>query len=284
MKQGLKINSNPFNKLAKPILVSAHDAGAANHLAALLEAHRPTQTFISVSGPAKNIFNNNFQNAKTIQKTFKTVICGTGWQTNWEHKARKKARADKSFLISLIDHWSNYKTRFSWNRKSIFPDEIWVTDSLAYKMCKKAFPNIKTKQLKNWYLEKTIQKIKESKLKTIKYNILYFTEPIRKTWGNLKEPGEKIAFINFLNLHPEKKYQKILVKVHPSEKINKYKSWSKKRGDLFINKKINLSNAIAQSRAVYGCYSYALFIAKCYGRKVYSAIPQKFRHIKVNSL
>lgn len=269
-------------------MVSAFDAGAANHLAAILEAQRASQTFLSVSGPAKKIFGKNHKKfsicKKHKSKTFKTVITGTGWQTSWEHRARQYARNEGAYLISLIDHWSNYQERFSWKNETILPDEIWVTDIKAFKKCKQIFPQIKTCLIKNFYLNKILQQIKKIKTSQKKTTYLYLTEPIRNAWGNLKIPGEKLALIQFLKKHKKNAGKIIIIKIHPSESIQKYKKWCTKREDIILTKKLNLSEAIAKSQIVYGCYSYALFIAKCAGKKVKSAIPKIFNHIKVDSL
>ena len=49
---------------------------------------------------------------------------------------RLNMQKNKIFVISVIDHWINYKKRFFRNNKIFFPDELWVTDNYAYKIAK----------------------------------------------------------------------------------------------------------------------------------------------------
>ena len=85
--------------------------------------------------------------------------------------------------MRYLDHWVNYKQRFILNKKLILPNEIWVSDTLAYTIAKETFQNkLKIKKIKNYYFDKAKKYFKLKKKKTSnnnkKNNILYLCEPI----------------------------------------------------------------------------------------------------------
>ena len=56
---------------------------------------------------------------------------------------------NKINVCAYLDHWVNYKQRFILNKKLILPNEIWVSDTLAYTIAKETFQNkLKIKKLK----------------------------------------------------------------------------------------------------------------------------------------
>ena len=67
------------------------------------------------------------------------VITSTSWQSNLEKEAIIISKKLGKYVISLIDHWVNYKERFILNGTLNLPNEIWVTDEYAFKIAKSNF-------------------------------------------------------------------------------------------------------------------------------------------------
>ena len=85
------------------------------------------------------------------------LISGTGWESNLEHNARKKASQANIYSVAVIDHWVNYKLRFG-DQQTILPNEI-VTDKYAFDLAKNISRDT-NKTLPNYYLEDITKKIK----------------------------------------------------------------------------------------------------------------------------
>ena len=50
-----------------------------------------------------------------------------------------------------MDHWTNYKERFSWYKRNMIPDEIVVGDLYAKQIANKVFEKVKITYIKNPY-------------------------------------------------------------------------------------------------------------------------------------
>ena len=137
------------------ICVSSNDAGGAEILSAWLK-NQNKKYILNLSGPALKIFKKklkfkkNYKKIEKYSKKITKIITGTSKSSMQEINAIKYAKKNKIFVISVIDHWINYKKRFFRNNKIFFPDELWVTDNYAYKIAKNKF-NLPIKKIKNYY-------------------------------------------------------------------------------------------------------------------------------------
>jgi hypothetical protein len=128
--------------MKKTYCVIARDAGPANQISCWC-VKRKNKVNFSVSGQAKKIFFNtlgkfhNFNFKLAIQNS-EVVICGTGG-TEYEKKAMLYAKKNNKKLIIWLDHWIFYKKRLTFKKKTIIPNEIWVTDKYALKIAKQTF-------------------------------------------------------------------------------------------------------------------------------------------------
>jgi hypothetical protein len=259
--------------------IVCNDAGGANIIFNTLKNIKYKKISIYVTGPSIKISKRFFpgkKNYKNLNKFFNRInilITGTSLKSNLEHRAREIAKKKQIKSITILDHWVNYKLRFIRKNKSIMPDEIWVTDSKAYKIASKIFPLTKIICIKNFYLINQLKKINPTK-KIKKNELLYISEPIKKN-------NKKIEFLalkyflkrkNLLNLPSD---TKIRFRLHPSEPKNKYSNFLKKNSKhkIFIDKYINVNSSINKSKWVVGGRSFALYIALKMGRKVYCSLP-----------
>ncbi len=218
------------------------------------------------------------------------VISGTGWQTDIEFKARQIAKEKNIPSLAVLDHWTNYKERFLHNGIKVYPDHLLVSDEYANKIAKKIFPKISITKLSNLWLENTAYKLKK-KISTrnkpkLPTKIIYFTEPIRESWGNsdlipeyqaLKFFSEKIDLLVENKLIAQKnKIEYINIKTHPSEDYLKYKKFIgslKLPGKTYINRYKSLEDSILNAHIAFGCETQALILAQACGFNVISTIP-----------
>ena len=196
-----------------------------------------------LDGPAEKIFKNNIDNklinefanceiGKFIELS-DLIITGTSWQSSIERRFIKSAKLHGKKVISILDHWVNYRERFITEGDLILPDEIWVCDEYAKKIAEDKFKNISLKLIENPYIENLKKNITSymklnSNLKT--ENILYVCEPIKdhakiqfgdeNYHGYTEESALKyfLKQIDLLNID----YKNIIIRPHPSENIKKY--------------------------------------------------------------
>lgn len=265
-------------RLAEPVGIIAHDAGAANHLLAYVKANPDTQYASFMAGPALKLWLKMLpdrpldSSIENVIAASATVVTGTGWASDVEKKAVACAKAAGIFCVSLIDHWTNYRARFDHGGKLILPDEIWVTDKWAKSNAMLTFPAVRVVQIENLYLQGQLENIARLPQGD---GILYLCEPARHDWGKGKA-GEFQALEYFLNgmYHlglPTDRAVKL--KLHPSETPGAYDAIISNFPNLVVDTSMDLDEAIAASYWVAGMNSYALTIALAAGRTVFSTLP-----------
>jgi hypothetical protein len=280
-----------IKKLARPLTVVAHDAGAANHIFAWLGDELCN---LCLAGPARSLWQTRLQKSRRgfVQSPLPesalavalasaaTIITGTGWQSSLEHDARKLASEQGIYSIAVIDHWTNYQQRFIRDGEEILPDEIWVSDAHAKQLATSSFPNIPVVQLPNLYLENLVQEVRRLKANSSNSNcehLLLVLEPIRQAWGPLAKPGEFFAldyFVENLHLISESKALKIRLRPHPSDPLGKYDAWMKSNAHLPLTLDTGtLTESLAWASTVVGCQTYAMVIGLAMGYTVFSSIP-----------
>lgn len=276
------------------IAVVAHDAGSANHIFAWLRDIGLGRNKFNVCalGPAEKIFSNdkffehwNICSLKEALSDADCLLSGTGWATTIEHDARVISKKDNIYCIAALDHWSNYRERFTFREKECLPDEIWVVDDYAKMLAEEIIPESKILQVPNVFLDKQVASIirydidkKESS--NIEISVLYLMEPFHDFWTTTqKSLGEFVAFEYFINnmsmiLGDDKKIN-IFIRPHPSDKDGKYKSLESHKGRVrvFVTEGKALYQEIAQADLIVGCNTYAMAVALAAGKKVVSSLP-----------
>ncbi len=272
--------------LAGPVAVVAHDAGAANHIAAWLGGNRRENYFGALDGPAKAIFaercpwleNGRFE--KLIPAS-RVLISGTGWASTLEHDARRLAKDAGCRSIAVIDHWTDYRERFTRSGQEILPDEIWVSDDYAEQLAQREFPSIKVSRLQNAYLERLAGEVREMQVSSSGARpdkVLYLLEPIRDEWGALPQAGEFMAlefFIDHLAALGLDESASIRLRPHPSDPSGKYDRWISARPglNLTLDDTRSLAASLAWADVVVGCQTYAMVVALAAGKQVVCSIP-----------
>lgn len=252
-------------------LIVANDAGAAHQIFYLIKKFRLKCCYFT-SGPAKNIFNkkNNISFNEGIKKS-DVVITGTSLKANLEKKAIKNCKFKSKKVVSIVDNYSNFKKRFILNKKIYYPDILITLDSLSYKEAKKYNnKNFQLLKIKDYYLE-YVNKIKRQ---ITKKNIIYFSS----NWDRVaKKPIDLNLLEGFcskmekLKLNTNKR--KIYIKLHPSEKPDKYlRTKFFKKFKIKIIKDIDILKNLKNFEIAGGCETYSLAISKTFGLKTFNNI------------
>ena len=276
-------NILPFSKSDR-VAAIFNDAGATNLAIGWLENATCTINPF-MTGPALHLWEAKFPNSnntklETVLNSSNIILTGTGWGSKSEHDSREFAKRKKLLSIAVIDHWTNYSIRFTYEGTEILPDEIWVTDNFAREKASNIFPSVSVRLLPNLYLDgkvKAIQKLSAKANTRPKKTILYVLEPINVQWkGNNAPEFQALDYftehIKYLNLtdNPE-----IILRPHPSEPEDKYAKWCARNShlDIKIQSHLSLEQQIAEADCVIGCETFALIIAADAGKNVICSIP-----------
>ena len=265
---------------SRPFAVVCHDAGGAGQIAAILLRWGWHPAWVQARGPALEIFHRDMPCVPVRSEIsdlhgIRAIITGTGWASDFEHKARLEARKTGVRSIAVLDHWANYEDRFIRNGERLLPDELWVVDEYAEGLAQQSFPGIQVVRVPDSYAERELRHITPLSASTPN-RVLYLLEPVRSNWGR-KEPGEFQALRYFLAKWPFLKFPaptEVQLRPHPSEDSEKYAAFLDKNGQppVFWSKS-TLSEDISEARWVVGCQSYAMTLALATGRPVYSTLP-----------
>ena len=273
---------------ATPLLVACHDAGAANLIFGWLRYWlttgklNPSHLLLALQGPAKAIAANSGLTPlgrdvalDNLSIPLGCVLSGTGWQSDWEHRARRLARSRKIPSIAVLDHWVNYASRFIRDDGTCLPDALWVSDEHAERIAQHTFPSLQVVRQPNLYLDSQVANIPA--LSPGKGDTLYLLEPARTTWGRRAE-GEFQALDYFIQERhrliacPE---SRVRLRPHPSDPAGKYDAWLSRHPshDVCLDDAPDLSISIARASVVVGMQTAAMVIALAAGRAVYSSLP-----------
>ena len=257
--------------MKKKVLIASHDAGSANLLSNWAKNYNYDYDFL-LKGPAVKIFKQIFPRItikRSIPKNqnYDFVITGTSLISRLEIDVISSFKK-KIKTIAFIDHWINYKKRFIKNNKYILPDEIWVTDLLAFKLAKNIFKKNKIQLKYNYYLINLKKNFKKYNNKNKKYDYIYASNNFKK--NTKANPMINISsleiFIKFISHLPNKK-AKILFRLHPSENIHQYSFIINNYNNVYFDKNLSMLKCLSLSTTLVGCETMALVVAKNLGLK-----------------
>ena len=274
----LLTDRSPIDALPRPLAVAVHDAGAANMIAVWAAAAQSPPDRVLVDGPAAQIWHATFGNSVTIENDptaltgMQCVLSGTGWASDFEHRARIAASNAAIHSIAVIDHWVNYPQRFHRYGGVQLPDAIWVGDREAEQIALQAFPSLPVEQHPNLYAKQHAQAAGPVPSGG---DVLFLLEPARSTWGH-DEPGEFQALDYFQRMRVQTGIPEdipLRIRPHPSDPVGKYDAWLAQHQQATFDQSSDLANALQTARWVVGMNSAALPIALAAGREVFCALP-----------
>lgn len=277
-----------IHELQAPLAIVAHDAGAANHLLAWLDAAPALPALRPcLAGPALALWQRAGHGpVLALDEALDgaaTLLSGTGWASDLEHEARRLARQRGIDSIAVLDHWTNYPARFERGGEVVLPDALWVSDADALALARATFPDVPVTQQPNAYLAAQVAEV-QATLHTGPARVLYVLEPIRDAWGAPPEldgrAGEFAAldfFIAGLERMNLARTSCIRLRPHPSDPPGKYAAWLNRQTaaglDIGLDSQGSLAAALGWADTVAGCQTYAMVVALAAGRRVISTVP-----------
>ena len=259
-----------LQKIAKsPIAVVCHDAGAANLIVHWLKDYEGI-IFPCIEGPAKKIWKLHFPEIeilriKDVINNLNTLLTGTG-NSDFEHNARVMAQNKCLISISVIDHWTSYRERFTFKNKTVLPDLILVSDRFAKKLSQSTFPLVKVVQLDNLYLINEVKLVFERRKRSVTsppIRILVVMENFKINSHNKQSLGFTSLEYLISNIHKINTSKNLTIRIrpHPSEQYNKYDEFIQRNILFEVSKSQDLYKDLAWADLVAGMQSFAMVVA-----------------------
>ncbi|MEM9500355.1 MAG: hypothetical protein AAF941_00785 [Pseudomonadota bacterium] len=247
-------------------------------IAAWVDAANSPPERVIAAGPALAIWRARFGGDVAIEddpealEGIASVLSGTGWASDLEHRARISAASLSICSIAVIDHWVNYAMRFERDSIMQLPDVIWVGDADAAEIAEEEFPRTPIEQHPNLYCEEQARKAGPTPENG---DALFLLEPARGDWGE-DMPGE-FQTLDYFIAHRQRagipESTRMRIRPHPSDPSGKYDDWIAAHNGAMLDTSPDIARALADARWVVGLHSTGLVVALAAGRTVISALP-----------
>ena len=274
------------------------DPAGANVCKSFAQVHASNHDIKVTLFSNRNYFHENMPNFHLtdivpdfVNLKFDCVFTGTSHpesSKSFEVNCIREAKKAGSYVISFIDHWVNFKLRFTGLENSELPDEIWVLDETAKKLAiKEGLPEERLVIHSNPYLDflKTYWRpsfdhkkyLKEIQIPESGYHILFAPDPLSMRNGKEISGFTEVEALDdlLLVLSDIGVPVHLIVKSHPLQPkgileagLKKYKNI-----DSYLLGDANSLELINASDLVIGFYSNLLLEAESLGTKVLRYYP-----------
>lgn len=280
--------------------MTACDAGTANYILPLLKKlSLPFSLF--AQGEAASIFRAegidftlvppcNWSNLESTGEyllrsgIFTQVIAGTSWGATIDKAVTLSAIKTNIPTIAIIEHWNLYKERFSIVEHGniveecvYLPDSIWVNDSFAKEGAVAAgLPEEKLFVAGQPFLEFQYNKLISRRFRPSNNYVVFVSERIKEDFIEGSPMGKKYNEYTVLELLMETidfSKNKLLIKLHPQEKPDKYDYLKNGRPDIEVVKQCDIAELILESHKIVGMGSMLLLEAALVRSDVISVLP-----------
>jgi hypothetical protein len=281
--------ASAVTELPVPLAVCCHDAGGANLIAAWLAAAPARDCRVCAQGPARAVFAARLPQCELLElpATLERAACllsGSGWASDLEHRSRSAARERGIPSLAVLDHWVNYRARFSRDGIEVLPDGFIVTDPAAAELAAQTFGADRPILMwDNRYLHDEAARVRELAPQAPcapPRHLLVVLEPVRQDWdAHATSPAEFRALdylmANLTALTPTPAELAIRLRPHPAESPDKYRAWAARQTHLALELSgaSSLAADLAWADAVAGLNSYALVVARAARRRALSYLP-----------
>lgn len=286
-------------KKSTPLLVTACDVGTANFLSPVL-SRLPLELRVYAQPEAASIFKSlgidcfevqrtgwkdfiELGNTIFCQENFSVAVTGTSWGPTLDKAITLAARSAGKTCVAIVEHWSLYRERFSKvaegkiiTRDQFLPDQIWLNDTKALQeACGAGLPKELLRSFGQPHLERLYSRFENYKDLQRDDCVVFFSERLREDFmaGSPLDPGfdEYLALESLLGVVPSSK--KVIVKLHPQEKADKYDYLLQRKRGLEIVSCVPIEELIAKSGRIVGMLSMALLEAALLRDDVISFLP-----------
>ncbi len=268
-----------------PTAVICHDAGGAEIIARHVRDFFPNH-LISAHGPAAAVFADVLGEPATTSveaaiHASTQVIVGTGWQTNIESDALRAALSLGRPTVAVLDHWTDYESRFRRLNQTVLPDEIWVTDSHAKSLAEIAFPTTQIRLITNQYVDEFVATVARDRRSDPIGTLLFLSENVtgfaqRTTGDDLSLGFTQYDAFDYVLANVEtidSRINKVVIRPHPSEACEPYARYLQDGTVCISLSQDDLDTDIARAHVVVGFGTMAMYLASECGVRTLDCLP-----------
>ena len=269
------------NKPQKPALLISNDIGGFRLANEMLEKKYKT-VYYQCAGPAlkelQKFGNENTQlELENGLSDSLDVFITTGWKTAYEKNMMELCKNKEINFKVCLDHWVNYKDRVTVNGSVLIPEQFIVFDKYAHTICKSIFKDVYVKQVTNYSDQSFFKRYYELKKAKPTHDLL-ICDPISEHYGDRLGYNEysQIDFVYEKRRLHYGRFKKLIVRPHPSERVEKYHEYLRLKGyEHVLVSNNSLEADFVRSNLILGCSSYAMHLAVCLRLNVMCSIPKK---------
>lgn len=216
------------------------------------------------------------------------IFTGTSYTSDIERSFISEGNKRGIKTISFIDHWTNFKERFTNStNETTYPAEVWVINEKAKQLAIQAgLPDTIIKissnpyyqYLKNWKPELNREELFSSLNIPLQNKIvLYAPDPLTNNggkgfYGTDETEGLAMLVTALENIKEAKNYS-LIVKAHPNQNISLFDNWlnsieSPVKSSIKILKEGDVNPLIYYSDTIIGFFSNFLIESIILGKKV----------------
>ncbi len=268
-----------------PTAVICHDAGGAEIIARHVRDFFPNH-LISAHGPAVAVFADVLGEPATTSveaaiRASTQVIVGTGWQTNIESDALRAALSLGRPTVAVLDHWTDYESRFRRLNQTVLPDEIWVTDSHAKSLSEIAFPTTQIRFITNQYVDEFVATVARVRPSDPIGTLLFLSENVtgfaqRTTGDDLSLGFTQYNALDYVlaNLETiDSRIKSVVIRPHPSEISELYAGYEQSGSLCVTLSHDDLARDVARAQVVVGFGTMAMYVASACGVRTLDCLP-----------
>lgn len=265
------------------IVFCATDAGPAKYLIPLIQqSNYPCRVYgssvsISIFGEAgiEALGYDEFCEELEID----LAVLGTTLGNTFEKKILERSKLDGFKVISIIEHWTNFKERFFKDDQYLFPDHIFVNDAWAKEQAiLEGLPAKNIEVVGNPVLEAQQQLCKVTKNRNIPMRFLFISERLDT---DMPKEGSRYLGYNQYDVLDDivgcLSQENILhLKLHPTETVRDYSNYLTNQNVEVISAD-TMRRQLSDYQAIIGMESMLLLEMAAQGFLVFSYRPNANR-------
>jgi hypothetical protein len=257
---------------AKKVAAIANDAGGAKQVVNMLSYFKLSPDFL-FTGPAQKTLKDWDSGYSTISSLdelgqYNLIVTGSGWMTNLETEAIKFGHKFKVPVITVLDHWVNYKARFSNLGDEEIPRIFVTSNFLSASRARESFPYSQIVEIEDLELKALRKSLGEMNCES---DLLIILEPFSEVNGyNEFQFDAKILGVVLAQIDNHPKLGKIILRLHPSSNVGfNLDQFEKNKIPVEISAGRSLLDDLKSTRYVVGFNSQAMYLSSQSGIPTY---------------
>ncbi len=242
------------------------------------------------TGPARSIFQSVLgdiplvDSLQTGMERCEQIVTSTGWQTALEVTAISRALKAGIPVVSILDHWVNYRERFQIHTSLFIPEELWVVDDVALALAMSIFGDesriVQAEDLHTLELRAEVEVHRRATPREVDATALFLSDDVSGFALSLTGDAQGFGFDQGDSLRDVANWvqcnalaSRLLVRPHPAEEHDALARVARQLSLAARMSTNSLAEDLAAVDVVVGLSTAALYAASQCDLKVFSCVP-----------